>query len=113
METDVQIPIKWTAPEVFQDQKYTSKSDLWSFGVLLGEIFTYGKMPFPNKTNKDYCQDIIYRKELDPPEESPERISYIMRMCWRYEPKSRPSFCEIQGFLMELVTPMLDDDVVE
>ncbi|KAM3930182.1 tyrosine-protein kinase-like [Leptodactylus fuscus] len=113
LTADAQIPIKWTAPEVFQMQKYTIKSDIWSFGVLLVELITYGKMPFPNKTNGQYCQDILHKKALDPPGESPEKLSYIMKMCWRYLPVSRPSFWEIQGFLMDLLNPMLGDDVVE
>lgn len=110
---DAQIPIKWTAPEVFQMQKYTSKSDLWSYGVLLTEIITYGKMPFPDKTNGQYRQDILNRKALHPPADSPDGISDIMRMCWRYQPQSRPSFCEIERFLMDLLNPLLGDDAVE
>ncbi|XP_056410077.1 tyrosine-protein kinase SRK2-like [Hyla sarda] len=110
---DAQIPIKWTAPEVFLMQKYTSKSDLWSFGVLLVEIVTYGKSPFPNKNNGQYRQDILNNKPLTPPPESPEDISDIMRMCWRYRPETRPSFFEIQQFLMDLLSPMLGDDAVE
>ncbi|XP_040286873.1 tyrosine-protein kinase SRK2-like [Bufo bufo] len=113
VSADAQLPIRWTAPEVFQMQKYTTKSDIWSYGVLLVEIITYGKIPFPNKTNLLYCQDIKNRKALHPPAESPDNLSYIMGMCWRYQPESRPSFCEIEQFLLDLLNPALDDDVVE
>ncbi|KAM4043064.1 tyrosine-protein kinase Src42A-like [Anomaloglossus baeobatrachus] len=110
---DAQIPIKWTAPEVFHLQKYTSKSDIWSFGVLLVEIITYGRMPFPDKSNGQYRQDILNGKDLTPPPETPEKMSHLMRMCWRYPSSSRPSFCKIQEFLMDELSPMLGDDVVE
>ncbi|XP_018430414.1 PREDICTED: tyrosine-protein kinase SRK3-like [Nanorana parkeri] len=108
-----QIPIKWTAPEVFQYQKYSSKSDVWSFGVLLGEIMTYGKFPFPGKTNGEYRQDILDGKPLEPPSEIHPEISHIMEMCWRHQSPTRPSFSEIESFLMDLLNPMLVDDTVE
>ncbi|XP_068135921.1 tyrosine-protein kinase-like isoform X2 [Hyperolius riggenbachi] len=110
---DAQIPIKWTAPEVFQFQKFTSKSDVWSFGVLLVEIMTYGRLPFPDKSNGEYRQDILEGKHLKPPSESPEEMSYIMEMCWRQEHTTRPSFYEIERFLMDLLKPILADDTVE
>ncbi|XP_040203965.1 tyrosine-protein kinase SRK3-like [Rana temporaria] len=108
-----QIPIKWTAPEVFQHQKYSNKSDVWSFGVLLGEIMTYGKLPFPDKSNGDYRKDILDGKHLEPPSESHPEVSHIMEMCWRYQSSSRPSFAEVEGFLMDLLNPILVDDIVE
>nr|DBA25412.1 TPA: hypothetical protein GDO54_009798 [Pyxicephalus adspersus] len=113
VSADAQIPIKWTAPEVFQHQKYSSKSDVWSFGVLLGEIMTYGKMPFPEKTNGDYRQDVLDGKSLEPPSESPQAVWQIMDMCWRYQSNTRPTFSEIEGFLMDLLSPVLVDDTVE
>ncbi|XP_063810915.1 tyrosine-protein kinase SRK3-like [Pseudophryne corroboree] len=113
ISADAQIPIKWMAPEVFLQQKYSSKSDVWSFGVLLSEIMTYGKMPFPDKTNGEYRQLILERRALDPPVESPNEVSHIMTMCWRHQPNTRPSFSEIERFLMDLLDPMLVDDTVE
>ncbi|KAM5164980.1 tyrosine-protein kinase-like [Mantella aurantiaca] len=113
VSADAQIPIKWTAPEVFQHQKYSSKSDVWSFGVLLGEIITYGKFPFPDMTNGDYRQHILDGKRLQPPSESPQDVSYIMEMCWRHQSSTRPSFSETEGFLMDLLNPILVDDTLE
>ncbi|XP_075050216.1 tyrosine-protein kinase FRK-like, partial [Mixophyes fleayi] len=113
VSADTHIPIKWTAPEVFLTQKYSSKSDVWSFGVLLVEIMTYGKMPFPDKTNGQYRQDILERKHLEPPSDIPKDVSDIMRMCWRHQSHTRPSFSEINRFLMDLLDPILVDDTVE
>ncbi|XP_073413909.1 tyrosine-protein kinase-like [Dendrobates tinctorius] len=110
---DAQIPIKWTAPEVFHVQKYTSKSDIWSYGVLLVEIITYGRPPFPDKSNGQYREDILKEKDLIPPPETPEKMSPLIRMCWRYQAASRPSFSRIQECLMDLLSPTLGDAVVE
>ncbi|KAM9316319.1 tyrosine-protein kinase FRK-like [Gastrophryne carolinensis] len=112
ISADTQIPIKWTAPEVFLSQKYSTKSDVWSFGVLLGEIMTYGALPFPDKTPGQYREDILNRKALQPPE-SPAEICNIMEMCWRYQSGTRPSFCEIERHLVDLLNPLLADDTVE
>lgn len=46
---DVKVPVKWMAPEIFDNQEYTSKSDVWSFGIVLTEIVTYGDDPYPGK----------------------------------------------------------------
>ncbi|KAG8430575.1 hypothetical protein GDO86_020359 [Hymenochirus boettgeri] len=108
---DAKIPIKWMAPEIFQCQKYSSKSDVWSFGVLLVEIVTYGQMPFQNKSPGQYVEELLEGKPLEAPCESPENISYIMSMCWRRQPDSRPSFSELELLITDLLT--LSEDVVE
>lgn len=45
----VKVPVKWMAPEIFRGEDYTMKSDVWSFGILLTEIITYGNDPYPGK----------------------------------------------------------------
>ncbi|OCT79231.1 hypothetical protein XELAEV_18030328mg [Xenopus laevis] len=108
---DAKIPIKWMAPEVFSEQKYSSKSDVWSFGVLLVEIVTYGKMPFPEKTNEQYVMELMGGGTLQPPRDSPENVSCIMNMCWKRESPLRPSFAQLERLIMELLT--FSEDVVE
>ncbi|OCT81638.1 tyrosine-protein kinase SRK2 [Xenopus laevis] len=111
ISADAKIPIKWMAPEVFLEEKYSSKLDVWSFGVLLVEIITYGKMPFPEKTNEQYVRELMGGGTLQPPSDSPENVSYIMNMCWRRESPTRPSFAELERLIMDLLT--FSEDVVE
>ncbi|XP_052396378.1 protein-tyrosine kinase 6b [Carassius gibelio] len=87
------IPYKWTAPEAIGHGRYSSKSDVWSFGILLYEIVTYGAIPYPGVRNGD-VYDLVTRENFRMPSPSncPEVIYNIMRSCWRAEPEDRPTF---------------------
>ncbi len=50
LSAEIKVPVKWMAPEIFDNKAYTSKSDVWSFGILLTEIVTYGDDPYPGNT---------------------------------------------------------------
>ncbi|XP_018922500.1 protein-tyrosine kinase 6-like [Cyprinus carpio] len=90
---DKKIPYKWTAPEAIGQGRYSSKSDVWSFGILLYEIVTYGAIPYPGVRNCD-VYDLVTRENFRMPSPSncPEVIYNIMRSCWRAEPEDRPTF---------------------
>ncbi|WAR20368.1 ALK-like protein [Mya arenaria] len=66
------LPIKWMPPEAFLDGVFTSKTDVWSFGVLLWEIYTLGYMPYPGQTNSDVMHFVSSGGRLDPPEQCPD-----------------------------------------
>ncbi|XP_059396726.1 protein-tyrosine kinase 6-like [Carassius carassius] len=87
------IPYKWTAPEAIGHGRYSSKSDVWSFGILLYEIVTYGAIPYPGVRNGD-VYDLVTRDNFRMPSPSncPEVIYNIMRSCWKAEPEDRPTF---------------------
>ncbi|KAK3597818.1 hypothetical protein CHS0354_029377 [Potamilus streckersoni] len=89
------LPIKWMPPEAFLDGVFTNKTDVWSFGVLLWEIFTLGYMPYPGKTNQDVMQFVSAGGRLDSPTKCPPRLYKIMIMCWNCVADIRPSFTEI------------------
>ena len=80
------FPIKWTAPEGLAYNKFSSKSDVWAFGVLLWEIATYGKSPYPGVelANVYHLLDSGFRMEC--PESCPANIYELMKRCWRWEP---------------------------
>lgn len=89
------LPIKWMPPEAFLDGVFTTKTDVWSFGILLWEIVTLGHMPYPGQTNSDVMHAVASGGRLEPPENCPARLNKIMLMCWNSVPEIRPCFSEI------------------
>ncbi|XP_073747728.1 tyrosine-protein kinase TXK isoform X1 [Callorhinus ursinus] len=96
------FPIKWSPPEVFHFNKYSSKSDVWSFGVLMWEVFTEGKMPFENKSNLQVVEAISRGFRLYRPPLAPMSIYEVMYGCWHEKPKGRPTFAELLQVLTEI-----------
>nr|ALV82496.1 Alk [Leptinotarsa decemlineata] len=86
------LPIKWMPPEAFQDGIFTSKTDVWSYGVLLWEIMSMGYMPYTGCANKDVMDLVTTGGRLDPPSNCPGAIYGIMTQCWHPTPELRPSF---------------------
>nr|XP_023027843.1 ALK tyrosine kinase receptor isoform X2 [Leptinotarsa decemlineata] len=86
------LPIKWMPPEAFQDGIFTSKTDVWSYGVLLWEIMSMGYMPYTGCANKDVMDLVTTGGRLDPPSNCPGPIYGIMTQCWHPTPELRPSF---------------------
>ncbi|OZC12412.1 SH2 domain protein [Onchocerca flexuosa] len=86
------FPIKWTAPEALRYSKFSTKSDVWSFGVLLWEIFSYGRVPYPRIPIQDVVRHIEKGYRMEPPEGCPMEISRLMNDAWILEPSVRPSF---------------------
>ncbi|ELK03652.1 Tyrosine-protein kinase TXK [Pteropus alecto] len=96
------FPIKWSPPEVLHFNKYSSKSDVWSFGVLMWEVFTEGKMPFENKSNLQVVEAISNGFRLYRPHLAPMSIYEVMYSCWHEKPKGRPAFAELLRVLTEI-----------
>lgn len=90
-----QIPIRWTAPECLMFRTYTFKSDIWSYGILMWEIFNRGGYPYNDMSNRDVKDQIDAGYRLPKSRDTPPNIYQIMFSCWKYEPKGRPSFDEI------------------
>ncbi|XP_077589795.1 tyrosine-protein kinase Srms [Stigmatopora nigra] len=86
------IPVRWTAPEAAIHQKFSVKSDVWSFGVLLYEMMSRGKMPYEGKNNKQVLSLLTSGARLACPSRCPHNIYRIMMDCWATEPSKRPSF---------------------
>uniref|UniRef100_A0A3B5BK14 non-specific protein-tyrosine kinase n=1 Tax=Stegastes partitus TaxID=144197 RepID=A0A3B5BK14_9TELE len=85
------IPVRWTAPEAAIYQRFSVKSDVWSFGVLLYEMMSRGKMPY-EKSNKEVLDLLSSGFRLPCPTRCPQNIYRIMMDCWAAEPSKRPSF---------------------
>uniref|UniRef100_A0AC35GRW7 Protein kinase domain-containing protein n=1 Tax=Panagrolaimus sp. PS1159 TaxID=55785 RepID=A0AC35GRW7_9BILA len=97
------FPIKWTAPEVLRQSIFTSKSDCWSFGILLWEIYSFGRIPYPRIPIQDVIRHIEQGYRMEPPEHCPLQISHLMSACWELEPTARPSFAEIVNKLKRFI----------
>ncbi|XP_055518572.1 tyrosine-protein kinase Fes/Fps [Leucoraja erinacea] len=95
-----QIPIKWTAPEALNYGRFTTESDVWSYGVLLWETFTLGSTPYPHMTNQQTREEVEQGYRMNCPDSCPDEIYSIMCRCWQYDPKKRPSFSAIHHELV-------------
>ncbi|WKY08360.1 hypothetical protein Q1695_007689 [Nippostrongylus brasiliensis] len=94
--TSLKLPIAWCAPECINFLKFTSASDVWSFGVTLWEMFSYGEMPWNGKTGAEILNLIDQqRKHLDRPTACPEDMYALMEECWNYAATKRPTFAQI------------------
>uniref|UniRef100_A0A8I3N0Q5 Vascular endothelial growth factor receptor 3 n=2 Tax=Canis lupus familiaris TaxID=9615 RepID=A0A8I3N0Q5_CANLF len=98
------LPLKWMAPESIFDKVYTTQSDVWSFGVLLWEIFSLGASPYPGvQINEEFCQRLKEGTRMRAPELATPAIRSIMLSCWSGDPKERPAFSELVEILGDLL----------
>ncbi|XP_059212150.1 tyrosine-protein kinase Blk [Centropristis striata] len=93
------FPIKWTAPEAINFGTFSIKSDVWSFGILLTEIITYGRIPYPGMTNPEVIRSLDQSYRMPRPDGCPEELYDIIMMCWRQKADDRPTFEFLQNIL--------------
>ncbi|XP_064420682.1 tyrosine-protein kinase HCK [Latimeria chalumnae] len=98
------FPIKWTAPEAINYGSFTIKSDMWSFGILLMEIVTYGRTPYPGMSNPDVIRALERDYRMPRTESCPEELYDIMLKCWKKKPEDRPTFEYMQSVLEDFYT---------
>uniref|UniRef100_A0A7N8Y368 Tyrosine-protein kinase n=1 Tax=Mastacembelus armatus TaxID=205130 RepID=A0A7N8Y368_9TELE len=94
-----QIPVKWTAPEALNYGRYTTESDVWSFGVLLWETFSLGMTPYTSMTNQQTRDEVEKGYRMPAPHSCPVEIARILNSCWHYDPRNRPSFKKLRADL--------------
>ncbi|XP_026481363.1 ephrin type-B receptor 1-B [Ctenocephalides felis] len=97
------IPVRWTAPEAIAFRKFTSASDVWSFGIVLWEVMSYGERPYWNWSNQDVIKSIDKGYRLPAPMECPEALYQLMLDCWQKQRTHRPVFSNITITLDNLV----------
>ncbi|XP_078006338.1 proto-oncogene tyrosine-protein kinase Src isoform X1 [Phascolarctos cinereus] len=98
------FPIKWTAPEAALYGRFTIKSDVWSFGILLTELTTKGRVPYPGMVNREVLDQVERGYRMPCPPECPESLHDLMCQCWRKDPEERPTFEYLQAFLEDYFT---------
>lgn len=109
------LPLRWMAPEVLNRQKYTSKSDVWSFGILILEVLTDCIHPYSDlRWGKDFYEKVRsgYTYPLNVSDffhsshnqDGHELLFKIIRDCWQYDPWKRKSFSELQQIFINLLS---------
>lgn len=96
--TEGKIPIKWYAPESIEHLKFTSKSDVWSYGVTLWEMFSYGDQPYGNMNGSEVYMFIQSKNRLQRPPSCPKNTYKVMLQCWEWDDERRPTFRELNQF---------------
>ncbi|XP_022258075.1 ephrin type-A receptor 4-A-like isoform X2 [Limulus polyphemus] len=97
------IPVRWTAPEAIAFRKFTSASDVWSFGIVCWEVMSYGERPYWNWSNQDVIKSIDKGYRLSAPMDCPEALHQLMLDCWQKERSFRPTFSSIVKTLDKLI----------
>ncbi|XP_069487747.1 vascular endothelial growth factor receptor 2 isoform X2 [Ambystoma mexicanum] len=108
---DARLPLKWMAPETIFDRVYTTQSDVWSYGILLWEIFSLGASPYPGvHIDEDFCRRLKDGTRMRSPEYATLEIYQTMLDCWYGDPKMRPTFSELVEHLGNLLQSSAQQD---
>ncbi|CAH0397497.1 unnamed protein product [Chilo suppressalis] len=101
------LPVKWLAIECMTDRIFSTQSDVWSFGIVLWEMFSLAKTPYPNMSPQYLLQWLSEGHRLEKPTYADDRLYDVMMRCWSHKPNARPSFTHLQ----ELLGSFLEDNV--
>uniref|UniRef100_A0A672YSX6 Tyrosine-protein kinase receptor n=1 Tax=Sphaeramia orbicularis TaxID=375764 RepID=A0A672YSX6_9TELE len=99
------LPVRWMSPESLKDGVFTTNSDVWSFGVVLWEIATLAEQPYQGLSNEQVLRFVMEGGLLEKPQNCPDMLFELMRMCWQYNPKMRPAFVEIISSVKDELEP--------
>lgn len=99
------LPVRWMAPESLKDGVFTSSSDAWSYGVVLWEMATLASQPYQGLSNDQVLRYVIDGGIMERPENCPDKLYTLMRVCWQHKPSLRPTFLELASMLLEDASP--------
>ena len=102
------IPLRWMSPEAVIEDDISNKSDIWSFGVFMWEVFTLGDLPYRRRTDEEVLKGFKVGDLIPDPISVPDEIHQLMQRCWAECPKDRPSFSEITVAIGDMT---VDSDV--
>ncbi|XP_060907266.1 ephrin type-A receptor 7 isoform X2 [Labrus mixtus] len=97
------IPVRWTSPEAIQYRKFTSASDVWSYGIVMWEVMSYGERPYWDMSNQDVIKAIEEGYRLPAPMDCPPGLHQLMLDCWQKDRAERPKFDQIVGILDKMI----------
>ncbi|XP_053187362.1 fibroblast growth factor receptor 4 isoform X3 [Scomber japonicus] len=107
--TNGRLPVKWMAPEALFDRVYTHQSDVWSFGVLMWEIFTLGGSPYPGIPVEELFKLLKEGHRMDKPSNCTHELYMMMRECWHAVPTQRPTFKQLVEELDRVLLSISDE----
>jgi len=107
-KSEGRLPIRWMAPESLYDNIYTTKTDVWSYGVLMWEIATLGSTPYPGMSGSEVMKKVKEGHRLEKPEHCDREIFNMMFYCWDKDPAERPAFTQLVKDLEALLTKETD-----
>ncbi|CAM4729132.1 unnamed protein product [Leuciscus chuanchicus] len=111
--TNGRLPVKWMAPEALFDRIYTHQSDVWSFGVLLWEIFTLGGSPYPGVPVEELFKLLREGHRMDRPSACTQELYLMMRDCWHAVPTHRPTFKQLVEDLDRTLSMMSNQEYLD
>jgi serine/threonine protein kinase len=97
--------VRWSAPEALDEHKFSEKSDVWSFGVVLYELYTRAELPYKGLSNQRVWVDVTSGVRLSQPDGCPDKVYGLMRRCWASASQDRPTFEEIVNRLLQWHDP--------
>uniref|UniRef100_A0A669CWH2 Tyrosine-protein kinase n=1 Tax=Oreochromis niloticus TaxID=8128 RepID=A0A669CWH2_ORENI len=92
IQDTAKLPVKWTSPEALREKRFSTKSDVWSYGILLWEIYSFGRVPYPRIPLKEVVPRVEKGYKMDAPDGCPAVVYDLMKQCWTLDPVMRPSF---------------------
>ncbi|GFO05529.1 trk-like receptor tyrosine kinase [Plakobranchus ocellatus] len=95
------LPVRWMSPEAIKYGRFTCESDIWAFGVVLWEIFSFGKQPYYGHSNEEVIHFLDQGILLQRPEDCPSTVYHVMIGCWKRDPRQRIVFERLVKYLSE------------
>ncbi|XP_038816165.1 fibroblast growth factor receptor 2-like isoform X5 [Salvelinus namaycush] len=111
--TNGRLPVKWMAPEALFDRVYTHQSDVWSFGVLMWEIFTLGGSPYPGIPVEELFKLLKEGHRMDKPGNCTNELYMMMKDCWHAISSHRPTFKQLVEDLDRILTLVTNEEYLD
>uniref|UniRef100_A0A2C9JDN5 Tyrosine-protein kinase receptor n=1 Tax=Biomphalaria glabrata TaxID=6526 RepID=A0A2C9JDN5_BIOGL len=99
------LPVRWMAPESLMDGIFTTMSDIWSYGIVLWEMVTLAEQPYQGLGNEEVLRFVSEGRVMTAPIGCPVDLYDLMKSCWAYNPKKRPTFM----YLIECLAPHMNE----